>query len=121
MISAMETLVTFVDWWFSLGFGGPGGTIRKGLGIPVSPWKICGIKMLARVSFYPTLMYNIVMARVSSRRWFDRIDQNVILGALPFRGMVDTLKKEENVKGIISMNENYELTLFSFNKEVCDL
>jgi len=56
------------------------------------------------------------MARVSSRRWYDRIDQNVILGALPFRGMVETLKKKETVRGIISMNENYELWLFSHNK-----
>ncbi|CAL8087171.1 unnamed protein product [Orchesella dallaii] len=72
--------------------------------------------MFARLSFYPTLFYNVVMARVSSRRWYDRIDKNVILGALPFRGMVDTLKKKDTVRGIISMNENYELWLFSHNK-----
>ncbi|XP_021968323.1 phosphatidylglycerophosphatase and protein-tyrosine phosphatase 1 isoform X2 [Folsomia candida] len=72
--------------------------------------------MFARASFYPTLMYNIAMARVSSRKWYNRIDNHVILGALPFRGMVDALRKE-NVKGIVSLNENYELWLFSHNKE----
>jgi len=81
-----------------------------------SPLQIFGIKMLARASFYPTLMYNVVMARISSRKWYDRIDKNVILGALPFRGMVDILR-QENVKGIISLNENYELWMFSHNEE----
>jgi atypical dual specificity phosphatase len=56
------------------------------------------------------------MEKVSARNWFDRIDSNVILGALPFRTMVKELK-EENVKGIISMNEDYELTLFSNQKQ----
>lgn len=43
--------------------------------------------MFARLSFYPTLVYNIFMERVTARRWYDRIDQNVILGALPFPSM----------------------------------
>lgn len=43
--------------------------------------------MLARISFYPTLLYNVVMEKVSGRQWFDRIDETVLLGALPFRGM----------------------------------
>lgn len=42
---------------------------------------------LARLLFYPTLAYNVVMEKVSSRRWFDRVDDTVILGALPFRSM----------------------------------
>lgn len=42
-----------------------------------------------RVLFYPTLLYNVVMEKVSSRKWYDRVDETVILGALPFRGMSD--------------------------------
>lgn len=45
------------------------------------------VSMFARVTFYPTLFYNIFMERVSARRWYDRIDENMILGALPFRTM----------------------------------
>lgn len=45
--------------------------------------------MFARVTFYPTLVYNVFMERVSARRWYDRIDDNMILGALPFRSMTD--------------------------------
>jgi hypothetical protein len=44
--------------------------------------------MLARISFLPTLGYNIVMEKLSSRNWWDRIDDNIILGALPLKGEV---------------------------------
>ncbi|XP_015593641.1 phosphatidylglycerophosphatase and protein-tyrosine phosphatase 1 isoform X2 [Cephus cinctus] len=72
-----------------------------------------GAKMFARVSFYPSLIYNMVMEKITSRRWYDRIDETVILGALPFRGMTKQLINEENVKAVVSMNEDYELQLFS--------
>ncbi|XP_037030586.1 phosphatidylglycerophosphatase and protein-tyrosine phosphatase 1 isoform X1 [Bradysia coprophila] len=73
--------------------------------------------MFARVSFYPTLFYNIFMEKVTARRWYDRIDDHVILGALPFRSMASDLIKNENVKAVVSMNEDYELWLFSNNSE----
>nr|ALS04258.1 pten-like isoform B [Acartia pacifica] len=74
--------------------------------------------MFARVTFLPTLAYNLAMERVSSRRWFDRIDKTVILGALPFRS--DYTKKmiaQEKITGVVSMNEDYELSLFSHQTE----
>lgn len=52
--------------------------------------------MFARISFYPTLFYNIFMEKVSSRNWYDRIDENVILGALPFRSMSDDVSVNIN-------------------------
>ncbi|XP_031846973.1 protein tyrosine phosphatase, mitochondrial 1 isoform X2 [Nomia melanderi] len=70
-------------------------------------------EMFARLTFYPTLFYNVLMEKVSSRKWYDRIDETVILGALPFRGMTKQLITEENIAGVISMNEDYELKLFS--------
>lgn len=72
--------------------------------------------MFARVTFYPTLFYNMFMERVSSRRWYDRIDDHIILGALPFRSMGEDLVKKENVTAVVSMNEDYELW-FSNNEE----
>lgn len=45
--------------------------------------------MFARLSFYPTLVYNVFMEKVSNRRWYDRIDDTVILGALPFKAMTN--------------------------------
>ncbi|KAG8256225.1 Phosphatidylglycerophosphatase and protein-tyrosine phosphatase 1 [Homalodisca vitripennis] len=73
--------------------------------------------MLARISFYPSLFYNVVMEKVSSRNWYDRIDETVILGALPFRNMTRQLMDEEKVRGVVSMNEDYELYMFSNNAE----
>lgn len=49
--------------------------------------------MFARVSFYPTLLYNVFMEKVTARRWYDRIDDSMILGALPFRSMTDEVSK----------------------------
>ncbi|XP_037948555.1 phosphatidylglycerophosphatase and protein-tyrosine phosphatase 1 [Teleopsis dalmanni] len=69
--------------------------------------------MLARISFYPTLLYNVVMEKVTARNWYDRIDENVILGALPFRSQANDLISKENMKAVVSMNEDYELTAFS--------
>lgn len=48
--------------------------------------------MLARASFYPTLLYNVMMERISSRTWYSRIDETVILGALPFRSITETVR-----------------------------
>ena len=42
--------------------------------------------MLARASFFPTLAYNVLMERVTARNWWDRIDSQVVLGAIPFKG-----------------------------------
>ncbi len=44
------------------------------------------MKMFARTTFLPTLAYNVLMERISARNWWDRIDKNMVLGALPFRG-----------------------------------
>jgi len=74
----------------------------------------CGIgtgdmaTFMTKITFYPTLMYNVLMARVSSRRWFDRIDDTVILGAIPFRSDLPLLKKA-GVKHVVSLNEHFEL------------
>ncbi|XP_017768221.1 PREDICTED: phosphatidylglycerophosphatase and protein-tyrosine phosphatase 1 [Nicrophorus vespilloides] len=67
--------------------------------------------MFARITFYPTLMYNIFMEKCTSRMWYNRIDDTVILGALPFPSITHELVEKERVKAVISMNEDYELWL----------
>lgn len=44
--------------------------------------------LLARFLFYPTLLRNILLES-PKRRWFDRIDSTVVLGALPVRSQTD--------------------------------
>lgn len=53
--------------------------------------------MFARLTFYPTLVYNILMEKISSRNWYDRIDETVILGALPFRSMTKQVYNYYNI------------------------
>jgi len=74
--------------------------------------------MFARVTFLPTLAYNVAMERVSSRRWYDKVDPTIILGALPFRSdYTHKMIQKENIGGVVSMNEDYELQLFSYQTE----
>lgn len=73
--------------------------------------------MFARLSFYPTLFYNVLMEKVTSRRWYDRVDEVVILGALPFRSLTVELTEKEKVRGVVTMNEDYELSLWVNGKK----
>ncbi|KAG8086150.1 hypothetical protein GUJ93_ZPchr0010g7738 [Zizania palustris] len=62
----------------------------------------------ARVLFYPTLLYNVLRNRFEPEfRWWDRIDQYVLLGAVPFSSDVPHLK-QLGVKGVVTLNEAYE-------------
>lgn len=62
----------------------------------------------ARVLFYPTLFYNVVRNKFESEfRWWDEVDQFVLLGAVPFPKDVQRLK-ELGVRGVVTLNEPYE-------------
>jgi len=85
-------------------------------------------KMFARVTFLPSLAYNCAMERVSARRWWDRIEPSILLGAIPFRsdwmalnlGMnmtTEQMVEAEGVRGVVSMNEDYELQLMGMQEE----
>uniref|UniRef100_A0A672TPW9 Protein tyrosine phosphatase mitochondrial 1 n=1 Tax=Strigops habroptila TaxID=2489341 RepID=A0A672TPW9_STRHB len=64
----------------------------------------------ARLLFYPTLLYTAARAQLpgSRRPWFHRIDGAVLLGALPLRGRSRRLVAEENVRAVVTLNEEYE-------------
>nr|CAG4642885.1 EOG090X0GSS [Evadne anonyx] len=73
--------------------------------------------IVARVLFYPSLAFNILMEKISKRDWYNRIDEHVILGALPLRSMSDTLVKEEGVTAVVSINEDYELRFLAYQPD----
>ncbi|XP_010539387.1 PREDICTED: putative dual specificity protein phosphatase DSP8 isoform X2 [Tarenaya hassleriana] len=61
-----------------------------------------------RILFYPTLLYNLVRFKLESEfRWWDRIDQYLLMGAVPFRKDVLRLKRL-GVGGVITLNEPHE-------------
>ncbi|CAA2974296.1 dual specificity phosphatase DSP8 [Olea europaea subsp. europaea] len=62
----------------------------------------------ARAFFYPTLLYNVVRNKIQSEfRWWDRVDEFVLLGAVPFPKDVPRLKAL-GVGGVVTLNEPYE-------------
>ncbi len=61
----------------------------------------------ARVLFYPTLVWNVVLHRLlPGRRWWDRIDEHVLMGALPFAADAGRLHAQ-GVRGIVNTCEEY--------------
>ncbi|KAK9142008.1 hypothetical protein Syun_011408 [Stephania yunnanensis] len=62
----------------------------------------------ARVLFYPTLLYNVLRNKIQAEfRWWDEVDQFLLLGAVPFPKDVPRLK-QLGVGGVITLNEPYE-------------
>uniref|UniRef100_A0A8C9IYJ8 Protein tyrosine phosphatase mitochondrial 1 n=2 Tax=Piliocolobus tephrosceles TaxID=591936 RepID=A0A8C9IYJ8_9PRIM len=76
---------------------------------------------LARVLFYPTLLYTLFRGKVPGRAhrdWYHRIDPTVLLGALPLRSLTRQLVQDENVRGVITMNEEYETRFLCHSSQV---
>ncbi|KAK7105228.1 phosphatidylglycerophosphatase and protein-tyrosine phosphatase 1-like [Littorina saxatilis] len=65
-------------------------------------------EIFARVAFYPTLFYTYVMSRVTSRQWYSRVDQWVVVGGLPIKSIAQQLVSEENIKGVVSLTQDFE-------------
>ncbi|XP_022749874.1 putative dual specificity protein phosphatase DSP8 isoform X2 [Durio zibethinus] len=62
----------------------------------------------ARILFYPTLLYNVFRNKIQSEfRWWDEVDQFLLLGAVPFPKDVRRLK-QLGVCGVITLNEPFE-------------
>jgi len=63
------------------------------------------------LAYYPTLFYNVMRNRLSNVDWpwYSRIDDTVILGALPFKSMVDQLIKDEQVGGVVCVTQAFEV------------
>jgi hypothetical protein len=80
---------------------------------PQKTFRAVFLNMFARTTFLPTLAYNVFMERFSSRNWWDRIDKNMVLGALPFRG--ETSRKVLPTSKSQFYNFKINLLLFGFS------
>lgn len=67
-------------------------------------------KRMLRVMFLPTLAWTMLLHRAmpDQRRWYDRVDQRVIIGALPLKRHLDTLARVERVTGLINFCDEWE-------------
>lgn len=62
----------------------------------------------ARALFYPTLLYNVIRNKVQAEfRWWDKVSEFILLGAVPFPVHVPRLK-DLGVCGVVTLNESYE-------------
>lgn len=68
------------------------------------------LRTVYRIGFLPSLSYNVVLNKLNLRPWYNRVDDRVIIGALPWISIKNELIEKENVRGVVSMNENFELT-----------
>ena len=66
-------------------------------------------KRLLRIMFWPTLMWTILLhnAMPDKRRWYDRVDAKVIIGALPLKRQLETLYRVERVTGVINCCDEF--------------
>ncbi|CAJ0605135.1 unnamed protein product [Cylicocyclus nassatus] len=76
-------------------------------------FRIAFTDMLGGLAFYPSLGYNLLRNYIQPQKWcwFNRVDENLIVGALPFKSMRDELVNKENVGGVVCCVEDYELNL----------
>jgi atypical dual specificity phosphatase len=63
--------------------------------------------LTARLIYYPTLIWNLALGRwIKVRRWWDKIDAHVILGAVPFPSDVEALF-DLGVRGVVNTCDEY--------------
>ncbi|CAI4230793.1 unnamed protein product [Auanema sp. JU1783] len=67
--------------------------------------------MLSCLAFYPSLGYNLARNYFQPKKWawYNRVDETLIVGAMPFQSMASELVEKENVGGVVCCTENFEL------------
>ncbi|KAI3934995.1 hypothetical protein MKW98_009914, partial [Papaver atlanticum] len=69
----------------------------------------------AKALFYPTLLYNVVRNKMQLElRWWDCVDEFILLGAVPFPTDGPRLK-QLGVHGVIILNESYETLAYEID------
>lgn len=64
-------------------------------------------RFYARLVFYPTLAWNILLGRVLKiRRWWDKIDPHVFVGAYPFARDVPAMH-QAGIRAVVNTCEEY--------------
>lgn len=70
----------------------------------------------ARAIFYPTLAWNMLLARVLKvRNWWDKIDTYIVLGAFPFARDVPAMA-EAGVEAVVNTCEEYQGPIEQYEK-----
>ncbi len=66
-----------------------------------------GQKLYAKIVFYPTLGWNMLLGRLLKvRSWWSRVDEHLIVGAWPFASDVKAMHNE-GVRAVVNTCEEY--------------
>lgn len=70
--------------------------------------------MFEGLLFYPTLGFNLLRNYLQPEKWawYSRIDDFIVLGALPFRSMVKELIEKESIGGVVCCTEGILVSSF---------
>lgn len=73
-------------------------------------------RLVANLIFYPTLGWNVLLGRILKvRNWWDKVDENIVLGAMPFTSDVEPLAGL-GVRGVVNTCEEYEGPIALYRK-----
>jgi atypical dual specificity phosphatase len=67
------------------------------------------MSFLNKIVLLPTIGYGVFLEFIGVRTWYTRIDEHCILGAMPMRHNYLKIVEKENVKAILTLNEDHEL------------
>ena len=73
-------------------------------------------RLRAQLVFYPTLAWGLFLAKVLKvRRWWDRVDDHILLGALPFSKDLPKMSAE-GVRAVVNTCEEYAGPVAAYRK-----
>ena len=55
------------------------------------------LQVLSRIFYFPGIAWNTVSWRWRRYQWYNRIDNTIVLGALPFRSQAEEVWKYHNM------------------------
>ena len=55
---------------------------------------LTGLQVFSRISFSPGIAWNTVSWRWRNYQWYNRIDNTIVLGALPFRSQAEEVRRK---------------------------
>lgn len=67
-------------------------------------------RRMLKLMFGPTLAWTMLLHRAmpDQRRWYDRVDERLILGALPLEKSLESLARVERVSGVLNMCDEFD-------------
>lgn len=68
--------------------------------------------LVKETKFYVSLAYGALAYKLGRRSWYGRINEKVVLGALPILPDWDTIREKENITHVVSMVEPFEVKSF---------